>query len=91
MPAPFAFERLESVARFGTVTEAELCRGALAEAGIESWLLDDGIAGVHAGLGFALGVGVAVRPAESEAARRLLAALDAGEARLPLLTLVPRE
>jgi hypothetical protein len=66
----------------GTLVEANLCRMALVEAGIEAWLSTEHLSGVAPPLGFAIGVDVLVRPENVAAARSVLASLEAGAAAL---------
>jgi hypothetical protein len=76
-------EHLESVASFATAMEANLCRMALQEAEIDAWLSTEHLAGVAPSLGLAIGVDVLVRPATADAAREVLASIEAGAAALP--------
>lgn len=73
---------LETVTVFHSTVEANLCRMALNEAGIETWLSNENLAAEMPVLGIAIGVTVRVRGEQLGAARELLAALDAGAARL---------
>ena len=83
-PPPRAeYSTLESVASFGGAMEANLCRMALVEAGIEAWLSTEHLAGVAPPLGLALGIDLLVRPETADAAREVIAGLRAGEAALP--------
>ena len=77
------FGALEAVASFTTALEANLCRMALVEAGIQAWLSTEHMAGVIPPLAASVGVDVLVRPDRAAAARELLADLDAGAASLP--------
>ena len=76
------FEALVVAETFGDAMQANLCRMALEEAGIEAWLPTEHIAGVHPALGLAVGVPVLVRRDDLAGARQLLAALARGEAAL---------
>jgi hypothetical protein len=73
----------EAVATLGSALEANLCRMALAEAGIEAWLSTENLAGIAPPLGLTMGVDVLVRPESAAAARELLAAIRSGAAALP--------
>jgi hypothetical protein len=74
---------LETVATFGDPIEANLCRMALGEGGIEAWLSTENLAGVHPPLGLVLGVGVMVRREDADAARELLDAVRRGAMETP--------
>jgi hypothetical protein len=74
---------LESVASFGSPLEANLCRMALLEAGIKTWLSTEDLGGMAPPLGWASGVEVLVRRDQAPAAREVLAAVEAGAAELP--------
>jgi hypothetical protein len=78
------FAAVQPVVTLNTSLEANLCRMALVEAGIEAWLSTEHLAGVAPPLGVAVGVDVLVRSENVEAARELLAELDTGAAALPV-------
>lgn len=71
-PSQLEFARLEAAGTFSTAIEANLAHMALTQAGIESTLSGEHLAGVHAPLGMTLGVGVLVAPEDVEAAREIL-------------------
>lgn len=73
---------LEPVTTFHSTVEANLCRMALNEAGIEAWLSNENLAAEVPTLGIAIGVDVLVRGDQVAAARELLTALDSGAAAL---------
>jgi Putative prokaryotic signal transducing protein len=73
---------LESVKSLGDALQANLCKMALLEAGIEAWLSTEYVAGAFPTLGLALGVDVLVRPEDAAAARELIAGLDSGAAEI---------
>ena len=77
------FEALTNVATFSTAVEAHLCRMALQEASIPSWLFNDNLAGVHVPLGMAIGVSGRVRPEDAAAAREILEAVRTGQTAAP--------
>lgn len=77
------FAHLQAVATFSTAIEANLAHMALAQAGIESALSGEHLAGVHAPLGMTLGVGVLVAPEDEENAREVLEEIRRGPARRP--------
>ena len=77
------YQSLSTVATFSMAVDAHLCRMALEEAGIEAWVFNDSLAGVHVPLGMAIGVGVRVRPEQAQAARDVLEAVRSGEAAAP--------
>jgi len=74
----------ESVATLSGALEANLCRMALAEAGIEAWLSTENLAGVAPHLGLAIGVDVLVRREDAAAAREILEAAQWGAIALPV-------
>ena len=63
---------------------ANLCRMALQEAGIEAFVSNEHLAGASPPLGIALGFDILVQREEATAAREVLAALESGEAAIPL-------
>ncbi len=65
-------DELTCVKRFGNRQEAELAKGALEAAGIESMLVADDGGGEIPGLGFAQSVGVLVHEKDAEAASAVL-------------------
>jgi hypothetical protein len=75
---------LESVATLSGALEANLCRMALTEAGIEAWLSTENLAGVAPHLGLAIGVDVLVRREDAAAAREVLEAGRSGAIALPV-------
>jgi hypothetical protein len=77
------FQALSAIATFSTAVEAHLCRMALEEGGVQCWLFNDHLAGIHVPLGMAIGVGVRVRPEQAEAAREILAAVQSGPTATP--------
>lgn len=82
-PAHVEFAHLQAVATFSTAIEANLAHMALAQAGIESTLTGEHLAGVHAPLGMTLGVGVLVAPEDLANAREILEDIRQGRARSP--------
>jgi hypothetical protein len=83
VPERGSFEALAVAETFGNTIQANLCRMALQESGIEAWLSTEHLAGVHPPLGLAVGVSVLVRPSELAGAKQVLAGLARGEAELP--------
>jgi len=75
---------LISVATYSTALEANLCRMALIESGIEAWLTTEHLAGVAPHLALALGVDVLVRDEDAAGAREVLQELAAGGAALAI-------
>lgn len=72
--------RAVELGRFGSVAAAELARAALAGSGIPARLVDAHTVGAHPMLTAAIGgVGLEVRARDLEAARVVLAGLDAGD------------
>lgn len=74
------FSSLETVATFSTAIDANLARMALTQAGIESTLTGEHLAGVHAPLGMAIGVGLLVASEDATAAREVLEGVRLGKA-----------
>lgn len=77
------FEALTEIATFGTSVDAHLCRMALEEAGIDCWIFNDNLAGVHVPLAMVVGVSVRVRPEDEAAAREILDAVRSGATAAP--------
>jgi hypothetical protein len=78
VPSEMAFAHLQTVGTFSTAIEANLAHMALTQAGIESTLSGEHMAGVHAPLGMTLGVGVLVAPENADAAREILEEIRLG-------------
>jgi hypothetical protein len=75
---------LTSVGTFSTALDANLCKMALTESGIESWLPTEYLAGVSPNLGLAIGLDVLVRGEDVSRAREVLRDLAEGGAALAL-------
>jgi putative signal transducing protein len=75
---------LTSVGTFSTALDANLCKMALTEAGIEAWLPTEYLAGVSPNLGLAIGLDVLVRDEDATRARDVLRELAQGGAALAL-------
>lgn len=75
---------LTSVGTFSTALDANLCKMALTESGIESWLPTEYLAGVSPNLGLAIGLDVLVRDEDVPRAREVLRELAEGGAALAL-------
>jgi hypothetical protein len=76
-------ETLERVASLGSSLEANLCRMALQEAGIEAWLSTEHLGGIAPPLGVAVGLHVLVSSQRAAEAREVLAAVEAGAVEIP--------
>lgn len=63
---------------------ANLCRMALQEASIQAFVSNEHLAGASPPLGIALGFDILVAADDEAAAREVLAALESGEAAIPL-------
>jgi hypothetical protein len=75
---------LTSVGTYSTALDANLCKMALTESGIEAWLPTEYLAGVSPNLGLAIGLDVLVRDEDAPRAREVLRDLAAGGAALSL-------
>jgi ribosomal protein S27AE len=76
-------EALETVASLSDPLQANLCRMALLEAGIQAWLPTENLAAIAPPLGVAFGIAVLVRPEDAAAAREVIAGIEAGAAAIP--------
>jgi len=74
---------LAKVASLSDPLQANLCKMALLESGIEAWLSTEYLAGAFPPLGLTIGIDVLVRREARTAALELLARLDAGAAEIP--------
>jgi len=77
------FGALECVGARRSSLEAHWSKMALAQAGIGAWLSTEALSSVAPHLGLVIGVDILVRPADADAAREVLADVEAGTVTIP--------